>query len=199
MQFQTPIDVCCSEDARLLLEKKAREGEVMKRIAVAVCTVAMMLCLVGCGAAQSSPSQALQDVQMPGFQAKVPADWTVNTGSYNDDAHGHFQYVSPDESQATVFYYEQLQGTPMTVDELRQIDEQDAIETFAATDYSSTEMGQYDIGGMTVIGYKCNDGGEAERMDMTKAYIVTDETIYTIETIGDKSTFDSVMESIQLQ
>lgn len=175
----------------------------MKRIAVAVCVACMILCLAGCGAAQSSPSQSSQDIEVSGLQAKVPADWIVNTGSYNDDTHGHFQYVSPDESQATLFYFEQLEGAPMTVEELREIDRQDAIETFAATDYSSTEIGQYDIGGMIVtgyeIGYKCNDGGEAERMDMTKAYIVTDETIYTIETIGDKSTFDSVMESIQLQ
>lgn len=145
----------------------------------------------------------MQDVELPGLQAKAPADWSVNTGSYNDDARGYFQYVSPDESQATVFYYEQLQGAPMTIDELLESDKQNAIESYAATDYTVKEVGQYDLGGTTAvayeIGYRCNENSESERMDFTKAYIVTDRSIYTIDTIGNKGTFDSVMETVQLQ
>ena len=175
----------------------------MKKIAVLACSIVMMLCLAGCGSAGSSQPQAMQDVELPGLQAEVPADWSVNTGSYNDDTRGYFQYVSPDESQATVFYYEKLQGAPMTVDELLESDKQNAIESYAATDYTVKEVGQYDLGGATAvayeIGYKCNENSESERMDSTKAYIVTDGSIYTIDTIGDKGTFDSVMETVQLQ
>ncbi|MEI3377463.1 MAG: hypothetical protein V8R08_06530 [Coriobacteriales bacterium] len=175
----------------------------MKKVVILACSFVMMLCLAGCGSSNSSQPQAMQDVEVPGLQAKVPADWTVNLGSYNDDARGYFQYVSPDESQSTLFYYEQLQGAPMTIDELLETDKQSAIDSYAATDYSCKEIGRYDLGGTTAvayeIGYKCNENSEAERMDTIKAYAVTDGSIYTIETIGDKAIFDGVMETVQLQ